>query len=733
MYTSGTDKQANGNGDAASVPSGGGGGPTNTNPSTSKKSPVRFRLHKNKQPKVGVGDATHRSHHYSPEEQAKLASFQSISYWPLHTKIYREWLKTHFTTREWDHWIMMGIIGFVTGLAGALLKNLIQFFTKLKYMHVQDLIDRHLFGLMWFYVTSVSILLAFGAAAIIIYFEPVAAGSGVPEVMAYLNGVSIPKVFNFKTLVAKYISVGLTVASGLFGGNEGPMISIGSSLGKVLSQGTQLKNGCTTALFKRFRNMYDRRNFISAGAAAGVASAFGAPVGGLLFVLEEISSFWSHKLAWETFFCCMISTITTELISNSFEAFEFTGQFGLFTNDRSYSFYVDVAMKSQLKMFFPVVILGVLGGLAGAGFTWLNLKISKWRNRWIARIPWRRLIEVLAVAFLTTTLAVCLPAAFPCLPTDCKDNFDQPGCTHRLNSTGLEPVEALHRYTCAEGFYNPGATLLFTSAEKTIEHLLSRGTHFELDYGPIITMFIVYSLLACYTAGMAQASGIMVPSLLIGATLGRLFGLIVTDIAGGVQHGTDNDWIDPGVFALIGAAAFFAGVTRLTMSLTVIMIEITNETHFLLPVMTAVMVAKLTADSIMESLYHCLMQLKCLPYLSDELHAHACLELHSVKEVMSRPAATLPLFGPVSEVAKKMMESNHSAFPVVEAGEHGDVFKVFIVMSISLVFSLIATSYHFRFPYTLYTQGGDSPQPRHLHLGTGRTLCRCPYRQHHTY
>lgn len=136
------------------------------------------------------------------------------------------------------------------------------------------------------------------------------------------------------------------------------------------------------------------------------------------------------------------------------------------------------------------------------------------------------------------------------------------------------------------------------------------------------------------------------------------------------------DWVDPGVFALIGCAAFFAGVTRLTMSLTVIMIEITNETHFLLPVMTAVVVAKLTADSIMESLYHNLIQLKCLPYLSDELHAHTCLELHTVKEVMSSPAVTLPLFGSVQEVAQVLTEGSHSAFPVIEPGKEGDVFKV---------------------------------------------------------
>lgn len=123
----------------------------------------------------------------------------------------------------------------------------------------------------------------------------------------------------------------------------------------------------------------------------------------------------------------------------------------------------------------------------------------------------------------------------------------------------------------------------------------------------------------------------MVPSLLIGSALGRLFGLIVTDIAGGVHSSSDVDWIDPGVFALIGAAAFFAGLTRLTMSLTVIMIELTNETHFLLPLMTAVMVARWTADAISDSLYHCLIQLKCLPFLPDEPHTAKCLELHSVR------------------------------------------------------------------------------------------------------
>ena len=40
-------------------------------------------------------------------------------------------------------------------------------------------------------------------------------------------------------------------------------------------------------------------------------------------------------------------------------------------------------------------------------------------------------------------------------------------------------------------------------------------------------------------------------------------------------------WVDPGVFALVGAASFFGGVSRLTISLTVIMVEITNDVQML--------------------------------------------------------------------------------------------------------------------------------------------------------
>ena len=148
-------------------------------------------------------------------------------------------------------------------------------------------------------------------AAVFVYVEPVAAGSGIPEVKCYLNGINIPRIVRFRTLCCKAMGVLFSVAGALPVGKEGPMIHSGSAIAAALAQGTR-SVACLGREMRilEFRTDHEKRDFVACGAAAGVAAAFGAPIGGVLFALEEGASFWSTQLTWRCFFCGMITHLS---------------------------------------------------------------------------------------------------------------------------------------------------------------------------------------------------------------------------------------------------------------------------------------------------------------------------------------------------------------------------------------------------------------------------------------
>jgi hypothetical protein len=81
------------------------------------------------------------------------------------------------------------------------------------------------------------------------------------------------------------------------------MVHIGSMIGGGLSAAkSKTLHIRLPKMFERIRTDREQRDFISSGAAAGIAAAFGAPIGGALFALEETSSFWSRELTWRSFF-----------------------------------------------------------------------------------------------------------------------------------------------------------------------------------------------------------------------------------------------------------------------------------------------------------------------------------------------------------------------------------------------------------------------------------------------
>lgn len=85
----------------------------------------------------------------------------------------------------------------------------------------------------------------------------------------------------------------LGVSAGFVVGKEGPMVHTGACIASLLGQGGSRKYHLTWTWLKYFKNDRDRRDLITCGAAAGVAAAFRAPVGGVLFALEEAASWYA--------------------------------------------------------------------------------------------------------------------------------------------------------------------------------------------------------------------------------------------------------------------------------------------------------------------------------------------------------------------------------------------------------------------------------------------------------
>ena len=111
------------------------------------------------------------------------------------------------------------------------------------------------------------------AATLVRRFEPQAEGSGIPHVEAVVAGLAAPG--RFRILPIKYIGGLLSMGAGLALGREGPSVQMGGSIAVIVASVTR-------------RPMADLRILAAGGAAAGLATAFNAPIAGGVFVLEEL-------------------------------------------------------------------------------------------------------------------------------------------------------------------------------------------------------------------------------------------------------------------------------------------------------------------------------------------------------------------------------------------------------------------------------------------------------------
>ncbi|KAJ5151203.1 uncharacterized protein N7482_010455 [Penicillium canariense] len=407
-----------------------------------------------------------------------------------------------------------------------------------------------------------------------------AAGSGVAEVKVINSGFVLHGYLGLKTLVVKTIALIFSVASGLSLGKEGPYVHIATCVGNI----------CCRMFAKYNQNDGKRREVLSASAASGVAVAFGAPIGGVLFSLEEVSYYFPPKTLFRTFFCCIAAALSLKFL-NPYG----TGKIVLF----------QVRYMTDWEIFEIIifVFLGVLGGALGAFF----IKASSLWARSFRRIPaikrWP-MLEVFLVALLTGLVSFWNP--FTKLPvTELLFELARP-CEGE-SSTGLCPRE--------DGIV------------EIIQYLL--------------VAFVIKSLLTVVTFGIKVPAGIYVPSMVVGGLMGRIVGhsvqywvaknptFFLFDTCPNVA-GMES-CITPGVYAMVAAGATMCGVTRLSVTLAVILFELTGSLDHVLPFSLAVLCAKWTADAIEpRSIYDFLTDMNAYPFLDNKLQPVSDAELGDI-------------------------------------------------------------------------------------------------------
>ena len=389
-----------------------------------------------------------------------------------------------------------------------------------------------------------SVLFAICASVLVKNFAKYAKQSGIPEIKTVLGGFVIRRFMGLWTLVMKSLGLCLAVASGLWLGKEGPLVHVACC--------------CANLLLKFSPNLNDnearKREVLSAAAAAGISVAFGSPIGGVLFSLEQLSYFFPDKTMWQSFVCAMVAAVTLQ----AFNPFR-TGKLVLY----------QVTYSSGWHGFeiVPFAVLGIMGGLYGGVFIKLNMKIAKWRkgSKW-ASSP---ILEVLAVA--TFTAIVNFPNKFM-----------------RAQSSEL-------------------VYMLFAECANLKDDRFGICKTGPAYVGVILLLLqaaVVGFLLASVTFGLQIPAGIILPSMAIGALCGRAVGVIMEVWQGNHSNALifatcepDIPCITPGTYAIIGAAAALAGVTRMTVSIVVIMFELTGALTYVLPIMIAVMISKWVGDA----------------------------------------------------------------------------------------------------------------------------------------
>ena len=528
---------------------------------------------------------SHNQHHDDstayrfPEPQPPNNSNNHKKHTLLQTMKGNGWFQ--YTDQRATRWGLSALVGLVVGLLAIAIVASTEQIVAWRMASLQTLSSSQsdyatttiIFGMF----ALGNVVLATLASLLCICWVPNGAGSGIPQIMAYLNGVRVHFDSNemdhfasFRLLLVKIVGTVLSVSSFLAIGMEGPLIHIGAIVGCgctktfsfLLSQSqwlttrrhdeepnttnntathlrtrtapftrfpmtghdpssaseeqathcgccccvenpvTSTANSCAEGLWSwatmdlsHFANDYERRDLVSIGASCGFAASFGAPIGGLLFILDDVSSYLSKNIFFRTLVANAVGTFCLAWHHGSLSNYSVI-DLGAFLENASYlgsknnygggdgdngGTTDDSSRFSDRFAEVPLYMLvGIVGGIMGGGFCYVVNALHRLRKRHTRAMTTRQvtilqIVEVIVLSIITSTLLFYLPAA---VTNKCKEAGEVRAAAQHARAK--EP-DTEHLFFCKKGEINEMSTLLLGSRSEAIKRILTEPLSFESE------------------------------------------------------------------------------------------------------------------------------------------------------------------------------------------------------------------------------------------------------------
>ncbi|XP_055654980.1 chloride channel protein ClC-Kb [Falco peregrinus] len=470
---------------------------------------------------------------------------------------------------------------------------------------------------------------------------PHSGGSGIPELKTILTGVVLEDYLAIQNFGAKVVGLTCTLACGstVFLGKVGPFVHLSAMAAVYLGK-------MRTTVTREYEDKFKQNEMLVAAQAVGVATVFGAPISGVLFSIEVMSSHFAVRDYWRGFFAATCGAFMFRLLA-------------VFNNDQE---TITAVFKSDLRIDFPFdlletfffVILGAVCGLLGCAYLfcqrWLLAAVRE--NRLTAKLlatdkPIYTVLVVLLIASITFPPGLGqLMASRLTMKEYLTSLFDNltwgtlaPNASSVANPHSVDP-SGLWQEWC-----HPSATI----------------------FGTLAFFLLMKFWMLILATTLPLPAGYFMPIFIYGAAIGRLLGEVVALLfPQGLRSEGDLCPVIPGGYALAGAAAFSGSVTH-AISTALLVCEATGHLSHVLPVILAVLVANAITQKHQPSFYDGTIIVKKLPYLPRIRSRHMASYKVVVEEFMERRVVTLVKSGGFEEVLVALDASVDAEYPVVES------------------------------------------------------------------